>query len=86
MAFDLYYRRSVDLRELPFIVGQTTRLQELDTLIKKLEFVFVSSTNNFSIQRKTFYQSDGEEIFNNCKISYKVLTCNCRYFPTNGYF
>jgi hypothetical protein len=69
LAFDLYYLNGDDMRALPFVEeGNTkTRFLKLDTAIKNLKLKSVVKNKQFSIRRKTFYQSTGDSIFKNCQ-------------------
>jgi len=46
--------------------NQKTRFFKLDTCVKNLKIKQIISNNQFSIRRKTFYQSNGDLIFKNC--------------------
>lgn len=68
LAFDIYYINGDDIRGLPFVEekNQKTRFLKLDNCIKNLKIKQIIGNNQFSIRRKTFYQSNGDLIFKNC--------------------
>ena len=66
LAFDIYYIKKVDCRNLP-LLGDESRLSRLNIVLQSFTYKSVSTKNNFKLRMKTFYKSEKEEIFENCK-------------------
>ena len=74
LMFDIYFKNGEDLRTLPFVsVGKKThpktRLEELGSLHSALHLKSITGKEDppLSVKLKTFYKSQGEGVFNNCK-------------------
>ena len=78
MAFDAYYLGREDIRSLPLANGggsdifKRTRIVELHNIITKADFQpLLGKKLPITIQEKTFYVSDSDNIFKNCN---KILS------------
>ena len=74
LVFDIYFRRGKDLRPLPFLATQTlkypkTRHDVVYQVLGKLDMVSITGKDKppLTIEAKTFYKSEGDGIFNQCK-------------------
>ena len=90
--FDIYFKNTEDLRPLAFVsfsakTHPPTRLEELASLYSELHLKSVTGkeTPPLSVKLKTFYKSQGEGVFNNCKKLLESIQDGLFDYETDGF-